>query len=60
MHRAFSAVPGLVLALAGMGVAGYIQVDFKRDTLLSGAMGILVPGVLMLSAFYMAFRVRVA
>jgi hypothetical protein len=55
-HRLFSAVLGLVLALAGLGVAGYIQFDPKRDTLLSGAIGILVPGVLMLSAFYMAFR----
>lgn len=55
-HRLFSAVLGLVLALAGLGVSGYIQFDFKGDTLLSGAVGILVPGVLMLSAFYMAFR----
>lgn len=44
------------MALAGLVAAGYIQVDFKRDTLLSGAVGILVPGVLMLSAFYMAWR----
>jgi hypothetical protein len=36
--------------------AGYIQTDYKGDTLLSGAVGILVPGVLMLSAFYMAVR----
>ena len=35
---------------------GYIQADFKGDTMLSGAVGVLVPGVLMLSAFYMAVR----
>jgi len=56
LHRVFSAILGLVLALAGLVAASYIQVDFKRDMLLSGAVGILVPGVLMLSAFYMAWR----
>jgi Na+/melibiose symporter-like transporter len=55
-HRLFSAVLGLALALAGLGAAGYIQFDPQKDTLLSGTVGILVPGVLMLSAFYMAFR----
>jgi uncharacterized membrane protein YjjP (DUF1212 family) len=56
LHRVFSGILGLVLALAGLVAASYIQTDFKGDTLLSGAVGILVPGVLMLSAFYMAFR----
>lgn len=56
LHRAFSAALGLVLALAGLVAAGYIQTDFKGDSLLSGAVGILVPGVLMLNAFYMAVR----
>lgn len=56
LHRGFSAVLGLVLALAGLVAAGYIQADFKEGALLSDAVGILVPGVLMLSAFYMAFR----
>ena len=56
MHRAFSAVFGLALALAGLTASGYIPTTFKGDTLLSGAMELLVPGVLMLSAFYMAFR----
>ena len=56
MHRTVSAVLGLVLAVGGLGVSGYIQTDFKGDTLISGAVGIFVPGVLMLSAFYMAFR----
>jgi hypothetical protein len=51
----FSAVLGLVLALAGLGASDYIFIDFKRG-LLSAIGGILVPGVLMLSAFYMAFR----
>ncbi len=56
LHRVFSAVLGSVLALAGLVAAGYIQTDFKGDSLLSGSVGILVPGVLMLSAFYMAVR----
>lgn len=56
LHRIFSAVFGAVLGLAGLGAAGYLPGDFKGETLLSGAVGLLVPGVLMLSAFYMAFR----
>jgi len=56
MHRVFSAVFGLVLALSGLVAAGYIPTNFKGDTLLSGAVRVLVPGVLMLSAFYMAVR----
>ena len=56
MHRILSAILGLVLAVAGLVASGYIPTHFKGDTLLSGAVAILVPGVLMLSAFYMAFR----
>lgn len=56
VHRVFSAILGLVLAVAGLGASDYIPINFKGDTLLSGAVAILVPGVLMLSAFYMAFR----
>ena len=56
VHRVFSAILGLVLAVAGLAASDYIPTNFKGDTLLSGAMAILVPGVLMLSAFYMAFR----
>lgn len=56
LHRIFSAVFGMVLAVAGLGAAGYLPGNFKGETLLSGAVGLLVPGVLMLSAFYMAFR----
>ena len=56
MHRVFSAVLGLALALAGLTAFGYIPTTFKGDTLSSGAIALLVPGVLMLSAFYMAFR----
>jgi hypothetical protein len=55
-HRVFSAVFGLALALAGLTASDYIPITFKGHTLLSGAMALLVPGVLMLSAFYMAFR----
>jgi uncharacterized membrane protein YjjP (DUF1212 family) len=56
MHRVFSAILGLVLAIAGLAASDYIPTTFKGYTLLSGAVAILVPGVLMLSAFYMAFR----
>lgn len=56
VHRVISAIFGLVLAAAGLVAASYIEVDFKRAGFLSAAVGILVPGVLMLSAFYMAFR----
>lgn len=56
MHRIFSAVFGLVLAVAGLAASGYIPNTFKGDTLLSGTIAVLVPGVLMMSAFYMAFR----
>jgi len=56
VHRVFSAVLGLVLAVAGLGASDYIPTNFKGDTLLSGTVAVLVPGVLMLSAFYMAFR----
>ena len=55
-HRAFSAVLGLVLALAGLVAGSYMQFILKGETLLSGAMGILIPGVLMLIALYMAFK----
>ena len=56
MHRVFSGILGLVLAVAGLAASDYIPTTFKGYTLLSGAVAILVPGVLMLSAFYMAFR----
>ena len=55
VHRVFSGFLGLALALAGLMASDYIMIDFKAG-LLSGTVGILVPGVLMLSAFYMAFR----
>ena len=56
LHRAVGAIFGLLLAVAGLVAASYIQFDFTRGRLLSGATGLLIPSVLMLSAFYMAFR----
>jgi uncharacterized membrane protein YjjP (DUF1212 family) len=56
VHRVFSGVLGLVLTVAGLAASDYIPSTFKGDTLLSGAVAVLVPGVLILSAFYMAFR----
>ncbi len=55
VHRVFSAIFGLVLAVAGLVAASYIMVDF-RFGLLSGLAAVLIPGVLMLSAFYMAVK----
>ncbi|HLJ28941.1 MAG TPA: hypothetical protein VKY85_19680 [Candidatus Angelobacter sp.] len=55
-HRSVSALFGLVLVVAGLVAASFIEVDFQRASLLSGTMAILIPGVLMLSAFYMAFQ----
>ena len=52
----FPAVFGLVLVLAGLTALGYIPTNLTGETLFSVAMALLVPGVLMLSAFYMAFR----
>lgn len=51
MHRVFSAVLGLVLAVAGLAASDYIPSTFKGDTLLSGAVAVPVPDVLMLNAF---------
>ena len=56
MHRLFSGVFGLVLALAGLAAASYLPFNLQGETLLSATVALLVPGVLMLSAFYMAFR----
>ncbi len=55
-HRISSALFGLLLAVSGLVAASYVEIEFKAGRLLSGMMGMLVPGVLMLSSFYMAFR----
>lgn len=56
MHRLISGVFGLALALAGLVAASYIEIDFRHGQFLSATVAILVPAVLMLSAFYMAFK----
>ena len=56
LRRVVGAIFGLLLAAAGLVASGYIEFDFTRGRLLSGAAGLLIPSVLMLSAFYMAFR----
>jgi hypothetical protein len=56
LHRVSSGIFGLVLAAAGLVAASYIEIDFKRASFPSAAAAILVPAVLMLSAFYMAFK----
>ncbi len=54
-HRVFSAVLGLVLGLAGLMASDYIFIDSKAGVV-AAIGGVLVPGVLMLSAFYMGFK----
>ena len=56
LRRMVGAMFGLLLVVAGLVAAGYIEFDFTRGRLLSDAAGLLIPSVLMLSAFYMAFR----
>jgi hypothetical protein len=55
-HRLFSGLFGLVLVLGGLVAGSYIPTDWDGITPVSAAVGIVVPGVLMLSAFYLAFR----
>jgi glucose uptake protein GlcU len=55
MHRTISGVLGLLLIIAGLVASGYIETNLKGDTFVQGAAGILVPGVLMASAWYMAY-----
>ena len=39
VHRVFSGVLGLVLAVAGLAAGSYMETDFKGGTLLSDVMG---------------------
>jgi hypothetical protein len=55
MHRTISGVLGLLLILAGLVASSYVETNFKGDTFVQGAAGILFPGVLMASAWYMAY-----
>jgi hypothetical protein len=55
MHRTISGVLGLLLILAGLVASSYIETNLKGDTFVQGAAGILFPGVLMASAWYMAY-----
>jgi len=48
---------GLILVWGGLLAGSYIPTDFEGfTTAASAAIGILVPAMLMLSAFYLAFR----
>ena len=40
MHRVFSAVLGLLLAVAGLAASDYIPTTLKGDTLLSAAVAV--------------------
>jgi hypothetical protein len=60
LGRLISVVLGALAELAGVVALGYtldgIQfLDFERN-MAGGIVGVLVPGVLCASAFYMAFR----
>lgn len=61
LSRIGSVVLGVLCALAGVVAFGYAldgieTLKFFRENLLGGIVGILVPGVLCASAFYMAVR----
>ncbi|MGD0988049.1 MAG: hypothetical protein ABR874_09570 [Candidatus Sulfotelmatobacter sp.] len=56
LHRIVSGVFGLLLAIGGFVAGGYIPTDFDGFTPFSAAVAVLVPGVLMLGAFYLALR----
>jgi hypothetical protein len=56
VHRLISGLFGLALVLGGLVAGSYIPTDLDGFTPVSAAVGILVPGVLMLSAFYLAYR----
>jgi hypothetical protein len=54
--RLICAVFGFILIWGGLLTGSYIPTDLDGFTPVSAAVGILVPALLMLSAFYLAFR----
>lgn len=61
LKRALSFLIAVMAVVAGVGGLGYTlegihDMKFFKDNLVGGALGILVPGVLSASAFYMAVR----
>jgi hypothetical protein len=61
ISRIISVLLGVLSALAGVVALGYTldgidTLKFFKDNLPGGIVGILVPGVLCASAFYMAVR----
>ncbi len=56
VQRLISGLFGLVLAFGGFLAGSYIPTDLDGFTPVSAAVGILVPGLLMLGAFYLAYR----
>jgi len=59
--RVFSIVLGILSALGGLVALGYTLegiefLKFFKGKMLGGIVGVVVPGVLSASAFYMAFR----
>jgi hypothetical protein len=55
-QRLISGLFGLVLVFGGFLAGSYIPSDMDGFTPVSAAVGILVPGLIMLGAFYLAFR----
>ena len=56
VQRLISGVFGGMLVFGGFLAGSYIPTDLDGFTLVSAAVGILVPGWLMLWAFYLAYR----
>jgi hypothetical protein len=56
VQRLIFGVFGSLLALGGLVAGSYIPTDLDGFSPVSAAVGILVPGLMMLGAFYLAFR----
>jgi hypothetical protein len=56
VQRLISGLLGLVLVFGGFLAGSYIPTDLDDFTPVSAAVGILVPCLIMLGAFYLAYR----
>lgn len=56
VQRLVSGLFGVMLVFGGFLAGSYIPTDMDGFTPISAAVGILVPGLIMLGAFYLAYR----
>jgi hypothetical protein len=56
VQRLISGLFGLMLIFGGFIAGSYVPTDLDGFTPVSAAVGVLVPGLLMLGAFYLAYR----